>query len=44
MIIDKLKIVSRDEFEMMKKIIFKLEKRLTQLEKKKRNVKKVKKP
>ena len=44
MIIDKLKIVSRDEFEMMKKIIFKLEKRLTQLKKKKRNVKKVKKP
>ena len=43
MIIDKLKIVSRDEFEMMKKIIFKLDKRLTQL-KKKRNVKKVKKP
>mgnify|MGYP001408699180 FL=1 len=44
MIIDKLKIVSRDEFEMMKKIIFKLDKRLNQLEKKKRNVKKVKKP
>ena len=44
MIIDKLKIVSRDEFEMMKKIIFKLDKRLTQLEKKKKKGKKVKKP
>ena len=36
MIIDKLKIVSRDEFEMMKKIIFKLEKRLTAARKKKK--------
>tara|TARA_Y100000591_G_scaffold299657_1_gene292506 strand:- start:269 stop:520 length:252 start_codon:yes stop_codon:yes gene_type:complete len=43
-IIDKLRIVSRDEFEIMRKIVSQLENRIKELEKKKnKKIKKVRK-